>query len=160
MHVFGLAMDEKTQAPVLNLKDELQELALPIWIGAMEGMAISIALNKVEFDRPMTHDLLLLAIEHLGGQLVGVDVTRLEEGTFYAEMVVERGEETLHIDCRPSDAIALAVRCGAVIRVAEAVLDAAGIRSMEGYEEVLKSEDAEKWTEELAKFDPDEKYKM
>lgn len=160
MRVFGLAMDEKTQAPVLILKDVSEELVLPIWIGGMEGMSISIALNKVAFARPMTHDFLLIAIEKLGGKVEAVEITRLEEGTFYAELVVVQGDETLRIDCRPSDAIAVVIRCDAAIRVAKTVLDDAAIKSLEGYEEVLKTEEAEKWTDELAKFDPDDKYKM
>lgn len=160
MHVFGLAMDEKNKAPVLILKDAAEELVLPIWIGAMEAMAISLALNKVDFPRPMTHDLLLLAIEGLGGTLTAVEVVRMEEGTFYAELVIDQGGEERRIDSRPSDAIALAVRCEAAVLVAPDVLAEAAIKSMEGYEEVLKTEEAEKWTEELEKIDPDSKYKM
>jgi hypothetical protein len=90
-----------------------------------------------------------------------VEIVRLEEGTFYAELVIDAGGETRRIDARPSDSIAVAVRAEAPVHVAAAVLDEAGTQSPDAYEEVLKSEDAEKWTEELEKFDPDDsKYKM
>lgn len=160
MRVFGLAMDEKNTAPILVLKDESEDLVLPIWIGAMEAMSISLALNKVDFPRPMTHDLLLSMISGLGGAVSAVEVVRIEEGTFYAEIVVEIGGEQRRIDSRPSDAIALAVRAEAPIRVAPAVLEAAGARSMDGYEEVIRTGDSEKWTEVLEKFDTDGKIKM
>ena len=160
MTIFGLAMDEKNQAPVLILKDQGGDRALPIWIGAMEAMAISLALNKVDFDRPMTHDLLLLSIQGLGGRVTGVEIVRLVEGTFYAEIVVDQGGEERRIDARPSDAISVAVRAEAPVRAAEAVLAEASVKSMEGYEEVLKTEEAEKWTKELDKLDPDVKHKM
>lgn len=160
MHVFGLAMDEKNKTPVLILKDQAEELVLPIWIGAMEAMSISLAINKVDFPRPMTHDLLLLTIEDLGGKVTAIEVVRLDEGTFYAEIVVDQGGEERRIDSRPSDAIAVAIRAEAAIRVAPEVITDAAVKSTDGYEEVLKTEEAEKWTAELEKLDPDSGYKM
>ncbi|WP_449242708.1 bifunctional nuclease family protein, partial [Desulfovibrio sp.] len=106
VEVFGLALDEKSQAPVLILKAVDGERILPIWIGAMEAMAISVALNKVAFPRPMTHDLLLNVLRGLGGQVSRVEVTTVEEGTFFAEIVISKGGETLRVDSRPSDAMA------------------------------------------------------
>ena len=161
VEVFGLALDEKNQAPVLILKAQDAERFLPIWIGAMEAMAISVALNKVAFPRPMTHDLLLNVLHRLGGRVTGVEVTLVEEGTFFAEIVVDKGGETLRLDSRPSDAIAVALRAEAPLFVAEEVLQAAGSPSPGGYETVLTSEDAEKWTEELEKLSENgTKYKM
>jgi bifunctional DNase/RNase len=145
---------------VLILKDATDELVLPIWIGAMEAMAISLALNKVDFPRPMTHDLLLLTVRGLGAKVGRVEVVRMLEGTFYAEIVAEQSGEERRIDSRPSDAIALAVRAEAPIFVADEVLESAGVRSLEGYESVLKTEEAEKWTEVLEDFDPEGGYKM
>ncbi len=161
MKVFGLAVDEKSQAPVLILKDSAEERVLPIWIGAMEAMSISLALNKVVFPRPMTHDLLLSVIEDLGGRVNSVEVTNIEDGTFYAEVVLSRDGEIKRIDSRPSDAIALAVRAEAAILVHEDVLKEAGSHTLADYEKVLKSEDSDKWAEELEKFsEEDSKYKM
>lgn len=161
MRVFGLALDEKNQSPVLILKDLEEKTVLPIWIGAMEAMAISIALNKVEFSRPMTHDLLLSTILALGGRVVRIDLVRIVEGTFYAELVVEQGETTHRIDARPSDAIAVAVRANAPLFVADEVLATVGTPSPGRYQEVIRTEEAERWTRELDRLTEDEiKYKM
>jgi len=168
MKIFGLAMDEKAQSPVLILKDEARDLALPIWIGPVEAMAISLALNAVETPRPMTHDLLVRVVSGLGGVVTAVEVVALREGTFYAEILVAQGaqgvegtEEIRRIDCRPSDAIALAVRAGVPIRVAESVLAEAGTRSLDGAKAEFGGPEREKWTEELEKLSTDEtKYKM
>lgn len=161
MHIAGLAVDEGNQAPVLLLRNVEQTTVLPIWIGAMEAMSISLALNKVDFHRPMTHDLLLNVIRELGVTLAAVEVTRIEEGTFYAELVVMKGEDTLRIDSRPSDAIAMAVRCECPILVAEEVLEQAGTPDIGKYETVFNGESGEDWAEELEKLSPDEtKYKM
>lgn len=161
MKVFGLAMDEKSQAPVLILKNSTEERVLPIWIGAMEAMSISLALNKVVFPRPMTHDLLLSVVEGLGGHVNAVEVTNIDDGTFYAELVVDHGGEILRIDSRPSDAIAVAVRAEAAILVHEEVLEEAGTHTVADYEKVLKSDESDKWAEELEKFsEEDSKYKM
>jgi bifunctional DNase/RNase len=161
LRVFGLALDEKNQSPVLILKDLAEEKVLPIWIGAMEAMAISLALNKVDFPRPMTHDLLLSAIIGLGAVVSGVEITRVEEGTYFAELVLRLGDEERRIDSRPSDAIALAVRAEAPVFVAEGVLAEAGISSGESQHAVFKTDAAKKWTEELEKISADDfKYKM
>ncbi len=165
MKIFGLALDEKAQSPVLILKDEARDLALPIWIGPVEAMAISLAINAVETPRPMTHDLLVRMVSGLGGKLTAVEVVALREGTFFAEIVVTLGgpgaEEMRRIDCRPSDAIALAVRANVPIRVAESVLAEAGTRSLDGAKAEFGGPERDKWTEELENLSLDEtKYKM
>ena len=160
MKVFGLALDEDSQVPVLILKDEEEAKTLPIWIGAMEAMAISLTLNNVDLPRPMTHDLLLSSIKTLEAEVVRVDVVALKEGTYYAEIEVKAGEAVKRIDSRPSDAIALALRAEAPIYVDQKVLDQAATDKKEDGSPVLKSEEAEKWNELLEKFDNDTKYKM
>ncbi|MFW6388764.1 MAG: bifunctional nuclease family protein, partial [Desulfohalobiaceae bacterium] len=86
MKIYGLALDEQTQVPLLILKDkEAEQQVLPIWIGAMEAMSISISLNKVEVSRPLTHDLLLNLLGTLEANIQRVVVTDLKEGTYYAE---------------------------------------------------------------------------
>ncbi len=165
MKVFGLALDEDSQVPVLVLKDMEEKRVLPIWIGAMEAMAISLALNDVKLPRPMTHDLLLKAFEALDAKVTAVDVVSLRDGTYYAEIVVDQQGKSKRIDCRPSDGIALALRAAARISVAEEVLEQAAQESspVDGKlgEEVIHGEDAEKWTELLEKLQVEtDKYKM
>lgn len=165
MKIFGLAVDEKAQSPVIILKDEARDLALPIWVGPVEAMAISLAINAVDTPRPMTHDLLGRVVEALSASLAAVEVVSLREGTFYAELVLRRktgdAEETLRVDCRPSDAIALAARMGVPIFVAESVLDEAGTRTLESAKAEFPGTERDKWTDELENLSPDElKYKM
>jgi hypothetical protein len=109
----------------------------------------------------MTHDLLLNALTALEGKVLRIEVTTLEEGTYFAEIVVHQGDAERRIDSRPSDAIALALRAEASILVSEEVLESAGASAANYEEPVLKSKDAEKWNEMLEKFDIDDiKYKM
>ena len=165
MKIFGLAVDEKAQSPVLILKDESRDLALPIWVGPVEAMAISLAINAVETPRPMTHDLIGSVVAALSGSLTAVEVVSLREGTFYAELVLrtqaDGKEEALRVDCRPSDAIALAARLNVPILVAESVLAEAGTRTLESAKAEFSGSERDKWTDELENFSPDElKYKM
>jgi len=161
MQVFGLAMDEHTQSPILVLKNEAQDRVLSIWIGAMEAMSISLAINKVAFPRPMTHDLLLSVIAGLDADVVRVEITDMEEGTYFAELVLDGQSGERRVDSRPSDAIALAVRAEAPVFASAAVLEQAGIASGESRYAVLQTEEAEQWNEELEKLSADDfKYKM
>jgi hypothetical protein len=161
MKVFGLAVDEDSQVPVLILKDKDEQTVLPIWIGAMEAMAISLALNGVTLPRPMTHDLLLNVVEHMQARLMAVDVISLQDGTYYAELEVEREGKRSRIDCRPSDGIALALRAEVPISVSDDVLRQAAADHKAAGKPEIKSENADKWTELLENLDVDDKkYKM
>lgn len=161
MKVFGMALDEKSQAPILILKNEAEALVLPIWIGAVEAMSITMALNKVPFPRPMTHDLLLSSMHSLGGVLNQVQVTDIQDGTFFAELVILQKDTEHRVDCRPSDAIALAVRADSPIFVDAEVIKGAGV-SEEGLQQnIVKSEEPDKWKELLEGLEEDDtKYKM
>ncbi|MGE4539550.1 bifunctional nuclease family protein [Desulfovibrio sp. JY] len=161
MKVFGLALDEESQVPVLILKDMEEKAVLPIWIGAMEAMAISLALNDVVLPRPMTHDLLLNMIAKLDGHVVAIHVTELAEGTYYADIELEVEGGIRRVDSRPSDAIALALRAKAPILVAEPVLEQVANEAKSESVVAFSSDDSDKWTELLEKFDLDDtKYKM
>lgn len=161
MKVVGLALDETAQVPVLVLKDLEETKTLPIWIGAMEAMAISLALNEVHLPRPMTHDLLLNMTNGMGGLIQRVDVTRLDSGTYYAEIVVDMKGEERRIDSRPSDAVALALRAGCPIFVAQAILDEVSTEVRTGEGPIFSTEDSDKWSEILERFSEDDtKYKM
>ncbi len=125
--IHSLGLDSTSQQPVIVLREAAGLRLLPIWIGHPEATAILIAMEGVEPPRPMTHDLMLGLITAVGLTLERVEITRLEEGTFYAALVLRGEERTLAVDARPSDSIALAVRVGCPILAAETVLDNAGI---------------------------------
>lgn len=104
---------EGRQQYVMLLREREGERRLPIWIGPAEAAAITIGAQRVETQRPMTHDTLKQVVEALGGRPDGINI-RQQPGTptFTAELVVEREDaEPVRLDCRPSDAVALAVRC-------------------------------------------------
>lgn len=103
------------------------EQTLPIFIGVSEAQAIAMELNETVNPRPMTHDLMRNLLEHLGHKLIRVIINSLNEGTFYARLVVEGQGEEVNVDARPSDAIALALRCTAPIFVDEDVMKEAGV---------------------------------
>lgn len=100
---------------------------LPVWIGPQEAMSILVALEGAATPRPLAHDLMVVMLRQLSASVERVQVTRLTEGTFYAEIHLRTPQGPLIIDARPSDAIALAARTDAPIAVAEAVFAAAGV---------------------------------
>ena len=113
--------------PFVQLSEKAGGRILPIWIGLLEARAIALKLEEVPMSRPMTQDLLDSIIARLGGRVAHVIVTDLFEGTFYAKIVITKDGETLEIDSRPSDALALALRAGVPIYVDESVLEQAGV---------------------------------
>ena len=116
-----------TQHRVVVLRETESRRYLPIWIGAFEADAIALALQGHEPQRPMTHDLLKTVFGELGAAISYILINDIHDSTFYARVVVEQGSHTLEIDARPSDAIALAVRCDVPIYVEQHVLDHAGV---------------------------------
>ena len=124
MKVLGLTMEGENNTPILVLQEKGGAEILPIWIGASEALSISLALNGKTLDRPLTHETMFRALDGLGASIAGVNITELRDGTYLAEMEIVSGSETLRLDCRPSDGIALAVRGHAPIRVAEEILEA------------------------------------
>jgi bifunctional DNase/RNase len=116
-----------TQHRVVVLREPENRRYLPIWIGPFEADAIAMALQGHEAQRPMTHDLLKTVIAQLGASISRVLVSDVSEGTFYARIEAERDHQMITLDARPSDAIALAVRCDTPIFVATHVLDQAGV---------------------------------
>ncbi|MBN2301412.1 MAG: bifunctional nuclease family protein [Lentisphaerae bacterium] len=111
---------------VVLLKGANDERSLPIFIGAAEAQAIAIVLEGAHVQRPLTHDLLKQVLDCLECRLKKVEVCKLEDSTFYARLILERDGMETEMDCRPSDAIALALRCSAPIYVARQVMDEAG----------------------------------
>lgn len=117
---------------VLLLRGIEDERSLPIFIAATEAQSIAIKLNGREFPRPLTHDLLKNILESNACTLRKVEVCDLVDNTFYARLVIEQAGRESEVDSRPSDAIALALRCAAPIFVAESVMDRAGVVVEEG----------------------------
>jgi len=122
MKVLGLTLDGITKTPILVLKAAQGEDVLPLWIGGVEAMSISLALTNAKAERPLTHDLLVGLLHSLGVSLAGVSIVDVRDGVFYAMLDLVRGTEMLQIDCRPSDGIALALRLQAPIRATAFVL--------------------------------------
>jgi len=130
VRVIGIAVDPGAQ-PLILLKpltdDEGGGRMLPIWIGPQEATSIFVAIEGAETPRPLSHDLMKALIEAMDARVERVDVTRIEAGTFYAEITLRTARGSRVIDSRPSDAIALAARVDAPIWVADDVLEDAGI---------------------------------
>ncbi len=112
---------------VVILREKDADRYLPIWIGPAEADAIAVRLQDVSVARPMTHDLLRNLIDQLGAKIVHIVVHDLSNDTFFARIVLNVNGETMEVDSRPSDAIALAVRAEAPIFAEESVLDRAGV---------------------------------
>jgi bifunctional DNase/RNase len=112
---------------VVILREKDADRYLPIWIGPAEADAIAVRLQDVSVARPLTHDLLRNAIETLGARVSHIVVNDLANDTFFARIVLDVNGQTLEIDSRPSDAIALAVRVDVPIYAEESVLDRAGV---------------------------------
>src|SRR5690606_12504819 len=110
IRVQSLGMDQASKSPVVILQEVGGERVLPIWIGPQEASAIAMELAGMKFARPLTHDLAATIVRGLGGDLQRVIITRVQENTYYAEMVISRGTEVFSIDARPSDSIAIALR--------------------------------------------------
>ncbi len=127
MDVIGVRIELPTNTPILLLREREGKRYLPIWIGTNEATAIALALEGVEPQRPMTHDLLRLVTEVLGGEVNRVVVTDLRDGTFFADLILSRDGEEMSLSSRPSDAIALAARTEAPVFAARSVLDEGGV---------------------------------
>ena len=148
LSVVGVRVELPSQQPIVLLKEVAGDRYLPIWIGAVEATAIAFAQQGVVTARPMTHDLLRDLLGAFDRPLRSVTITGLREGIFHAELGFDGG---LQVSARPSDAIALALRTGAVIRGEEAVLAEAGIAIPDEQED-----EVEKFREFLDQINPED----
>ena len=126
VHVEAVVADPETDSPIVLLKSADGDRYLPIWIGPLEAVRIAYQLQDIPTDRPLTHDLLGSVIRGLGGQVKYVVITRLDQGTYYAEVVLDQQGTSTEVDARPSDAIALALEVRAPIYTDHRVLETAG----------------------------------
>ena len=137
MQIYGVSFDMVGKQPIVLLKTVDGNRFLPIWIGHPEAAAILMKLQGAQTPRPMTHDLL----DQLDAKCERVSVTELRDNTFYASITISVNGSEIEIDSRPSDAIALAVRCQAPIFAAEEVIDESSIEfehEVEDQEEVVE----------------------
>jgi uncharacterized protein len=129
--VQSLGLDRTSNTPVVILKETEGERVLPIWIGPGEASAIAMQLADMKFSRPLTHDLILSVLKGMGGRLTRVIITRVTDSTYFAELIVEVNGETVTVDARPSDSIAVALRADAQIFANDSLLERASIEITE-----------------------------
>ena len=127
MRVAGIALDAVTRSPIVLLKDSSERRALPIFIGQDQARAIISVLEGQQSPRPLTHDLIANIFEIWGMKLEKIIIHALKDNTFYAILAMSQGEVKKEIDCRPSDAISIALRTGSPIWVLEEVVADASI---------------------------------
>jgi uncharacterized protein len=125
LSVVGVRVELPTNQPIVLLREVEGDRYLPIWIGAVEATAIAYEQQGVKPTRPLTHDLMRDVLTALSAPLAAVEITDLRDSIYFADLLFSDG--AIRVSGRPSDAIALALRVGAPIRCAEAVLDEAGI---------------------------------
>lgn len=128
------------QQRIVLLRQENLDRYLPIWIGPFEAESITISLQEIEVARPQTHDLLLKSIVALGARLIRAEVIALKGDVFYGNLVLEVNGETVNVDARPSDSIALAVRAHVPILVNREIMHEAGIVPEEDIQSELFNE--------------------
>ena len=156
MSVRGLIIDPVQNVPIVILRDQDNQRALPIWVGPVEANAIALQIENLAPPRPMTHDLLRQVLVEFKATLARVIIADLRNQTFYAYLELHKDGEVMFIDARRSDAIALSLRTRAPIFVESHVLDQA--KSVEVSSDQANQEQLQRWLESL---DPDDMgYKM
>ena len=122
MNVNTILFDSRNSSYIVVLMDETGKKILPIWIGAAEGNSIALAMSNVKPARPLTHDLITGIFDRLDIEIARVVISDLIDNTFYASLYLLHNNKEFHIDSRPSDAIAIAIRIGAPVFVEEEVI--------------------------------------
>ena len=119
---YDLRYDQNNRSPIIFLKDNGSDRFLPVWIGEAEAQSIDLAQRGANPPRPLTHDLIKRIFDRSGIRVVSVIIDRLIGSTYYANLVLDVRGETIEVDCRPSDAIALALRDKVQIFVADELM--------------------------------------
>ena len=123
VEVNSIRLEESSETPILLLLDPSTQKVLPIWIGAIEAVSIAYAQEGVLHDRPQTHDLLLNMVEALDGTINEVNISNIEENTYFADIILNTINGTVTLSARPSDAIALALRSNIPVTVNQDVFE-------------------------------------
>ena len=147
MQIRGLMMDPVTNMPIIVLKDVASDAVLPNWVGIFEANAIALELEKTATPRPMTHDLMQNMARNLNASVRKVVVSELRDDTFYAVIWLDQAGETVAMDARPSDAIALALRWDCPIYVNREVLENSRQSALGA--QTVNAEEMRRWLENL-----------
>ncbi len=169
--VAGMGIDPRNDVPILLLRDDAGKRMLPIWIGIAEATAIAATVEGLSFAAPMTHDLILSIVEKLGGEIVRVTISSVDETTFAAQVVLAVGDEEKNIVSRPSDAVALALKSSTAIFVDEDVFES-GVAVViddevfsdpgapRGVDEAVQQSHAERWNILLEHLNDDDEEEL
>ena len=147
----GLALDVTTNSPVVTISPIDSDKILPIWIGHYEAWAIGMEISGIASKRPLTHDLLFSVIKAMGGIVDKIEITDLQDQTFYAVITVKVKDQEITIDARPSDSLALALKAKAPIFVNENLFN---LKQEE--REISGLPDQETLRERLRKINPED----
>ena len=140
--VARLGYDSGSNSYVVILQEKGGHRLLPIWIGKSEAESIKMHMDGLPRERPLTHDLCKNLIVGLGGFLRRVQVTKVQNSTYFAELHIMRGDSLMQVDARPSDSIAIALRMAAPIYAQEALLIAVAASDDDEDEDIVVEQDA------------------
>jgi uncharacterized protein len=152
--VYSLIIVPEAAQYMVTLEEECGTRLIPIWIGPSEGMAISAALRKEFFPRPLTHDLIWNILKTMGAIVEKIVVTDLINGTFLAQIYIKHSEKLYKIDARPSDAIAIALRALSSVFVDDKVFDKCPV-----IEKPITEDEVESFRQRLETLKPDDFFK-
>lgn len=155
VNIAGMTMDPASNTPIIILKSVEDDQAIPIWIGLLEATSIASALQNIQFDRPMTHDLFKNFIKNMDLEVSKIEVCDLKDNTYYARIYFTSEHRSFSMDSRPSDAIAIALRFQAPIYVDDKIIEKS--KQIEADLEMSDtSEEGKKWAEYLETLDPED----
>ena len=161
MKLSRLIMDPFTNTPVVILKDLEDKEALSIWIGLLEASAIVVEMEKIHLPRPMTHDLVATILNSLEIQVSRVEITDYKDNTYFALIHLVLDKKSFHIDTRPSDAIAIALRTQSPIYVHQTVIAESNKMDREAIGNSTDPSEQTGWEDVLENMSPEDfKYKM
>ncbi len=151
VEVNSIRLEETSDTPILLLLDPSTQKVLPIWIGTIEAVSIAYAQEGIQHDRPQTHDLLLNIIEALDASINEVNISNIQDNTYYADLILNTDSGLVTLSARPSDAIALALRSNIPVTVNEDIFDTNSIDLI-----VDNTNEIEEFKEFIKNINPDD----